>query len=1127
MTQPALLHLPGVTPGTSQWKAETLQMVNWGGFHGYVSVPFAPGATLLTGGSGTGKSTLLDAYLAVMMPSDTPFNGASNDAATGRARGARQRNLLTYLRGKTDTARETGTGELRDQVLRGQDNATWGAVAITFVDDHGAPFTTLRIYYVPRGATTTADVSIKLATIDARLDLRELEPLRGSGFDKRTLGARWPTIDVHPTYSSFSARLFTRLGIGANGDGIKALRLLARIQTGQQIPTVDGLYKTMVLETPATYAAANKAVEHFGALEGAYNEMITAADKARTLARLPELWAEREDASTDERLIDTFGVQREGDTPLLVWRLRAESQLLEKAVADNRAERRSTALRLSKAQEEEGDLKLRVTEIREQQRKHGGDILERLEQEVERLDRAMTETTARRIRFDDRVKPLGLTVTTAEQFISAQVTAERFMAGFDDALAGLEAEQKRVREIAWPIGEQRKETGELITSLRGRRSLVPPRLHEARLAMARAAGLAEADLPFVAELIDIAPDQLPWRDAAEAALYSIARVLLIDERHYDRLSMAIDPLPIRGRYHFEGVELIEHVDVSGVPGHISGKLIYKDSPFSAWVARRLSQDGTDALCVDRPEQLRGHGLRITRSGQTRHGSRGAHGKNLSDPIIGFNNADRIGELEAQLADLDRQFGDLAREEARYRGNETLLRRQRDAHQHILDTDWTSIDVAAIKDQIDDRNATIDRILSSSDILATLAKDLGDAEHDLKEASADVIRASDRKDRLDVLHAELCERQDLVGDDLERIAGDGVVHLTNAQAEYLDIVYAEVAAVGDLNGLPTGIGRLRKRLDADARAARDRASSAEKALCEIFETYQARKEWFDPNRGTSIESYDAYRDDLARITANGLHTLRDEWRRRLADWSGQDLLPLHAAFDIAIEDIEERLVPVNDILADLPFGAHRDRLKILLRRLNSAEVIDFRRELKALSSGITDQLNDEQAEARFSRLRRFIARIRKPDGGIRAAVSRDVYLDVRKHVDITAVRLDATGREVATYAYLGDKSGGETQELVAFIVGAALRFQLGDEDRARPRFAPIFLDEGFVKSDSEFAGRAVNAWKGLGFQLIIGAPLDKVTALEPAMDLVLHVTKSGHGYSHITDLRPSDAIDASR
>ena len=92
--------------------------------------------------------------------------------------------------------------------------------------------------------------------------------------------------------------------------------------------------------------------------------------------------------------------------------------------------------------------------------------------------------------------------------------------------------------------------------------------------------------------------------------------------------------------------------------------------------------------------------------------------------------------------------------------------------------------------------------------------------------------------------------------------------------------------------------------------------------------------------------------------------------------------------------------------------------------------------------------------------------------------------------------------------------------MAFIVGAALRYQLGDEDR-RPRFAPVFLDEGFIKSDSEFAGRSVQAWKKLGFQLIVGAPLDKVTALEPAMRLILTVTKSPKGYSHVTRLRAID------
>jgi uncharacterized protein YPO0396 len=62
-------------------------------------------------------------------------------------------------------------------------------------------------------------------------------------------------------------------------------------------------------------------------------------------------------------------------------------------------------------------------------------------------------------------------------------------------------------------------------------------------------------------------------------------------------------------------------------------------------------------------------------------------------------------------------------------------------------------------------------------------------------------------------------------------------------------------------------------------------------------------------------------------------------------------------------------------------------------------------------------------------------------------------------------------------------------------------------RSRPRFAPVFLDEGFVKADSEFAGRAVQAWRGLGFQLIVGVPLDKVTGLEPHMDELLAITKN--------------------
>ncbi len=108
--------------------------------------------------------------------------------------------------------------------------------------------------------------------------------------------------------------------------------------------------------------------------------------------------------------------------------------------------------------------------------------------------------------------------------------------------------------------------------------------------------------------------------------------------------------------------------------------------------------------------------------------------------------------------------------------------------------------------------------------------------------------------------------------------------------------------------------------------------------------------------------------------------------------------------------------------------------------------------------------------------------------------------------------------MACYDSLGNKSGGETQELVAFILGAALRYRLGTTDGGEPGYATVILDEGFIKADSEFAGRALSAWQGLGFQLVVGAPMDKVSAIEPYVNRVVSVTKKdGRSYTQTFDM----------
>jgi uncharacterized protein YPO0396 len=1142
MTDSPLFHMDGATEGTTQWRAESFQMVNWGGFQGHHQVDFAASATLVSGASGTGKSSLLDAYLALMMPSDTPFNGASNDAGSGRARSIDQRNLMTYLRGKTDSTREADTGAMHDQVLRGADSATWGAVAMTFIDDNQRRFTVLRAYFVPRGATKFADVTMKLATRDGHLDLRDLADVTEARFDKRALKNRFGDLDVFDTYAAFSQTLYTRLGIGANGEGGKALRLLARIQAGQQVKTVDGLYKSMVLEEPATFAAADKAVDHFEDLERSYGAMVTEAQKAKVLERLPDLHREYETATEKADLIDRFGVHRDGDTPFVLWQLLTEHGLLDQAADTNRTSRRENQAGLAAARDAETELKGRVADLQHQQRDNGGDVLAGLANDLDVLAAKRDDVVAERARFNDRISLLGavagtaddaadgsigpVAITSADDFAAAQLAAEGFISGFATAEQALDLERVSLQRTAYPVEEKIRTLKQEHGFLKGRASLVPQHLHNARLMIAEAAGIPAEELPFVAELIDIAPGEDEWRQAAEVTLGSVVRVMLVDENRLAALGRAIDPLHIPVRISFEGVALHAHQSVQPDPRYIAGKLTFKDSPFSRWVQDRVQAPTIDALCVNGPAELAGDGSRVTRSGQIRQGKRGAHGWNKEQrAIIGFSSTVRLAEIDDELALLKASADSLAQQASAKAGEIIALRRLKDAHQHLIDTVWASIDVAAAQAKIGAKEAERERLLAGSDVLrglqdeeARLTTELDAAQklkHDTERAAA----------VLGDEHAAIVDRQDAVNDALERIQADDTVTLSEEHSAHLAAQFAAVGDSADLATFANGVKRLRERLTEQSAQDRETARSARATLIGIFETFQSR--WPDPNIGVGMESYSSYNDILDAVYTLGLFERRQEWKRRLSAWSGQDLVPLVGAFSTSIEEIEDRLRPINDILRTLPFGAGRDRLQITLRRLHRDDNTAFRKELKLLSSGSTEDFTDEQTESRFTRLQAFMNLIRRPDDrgatdagrvAARGDSARDLLLDVRRHVEITAVRTTPDGVEVSTYSSLGGKSGGESQELVAFVVGAALRFQLGDESRTRPRFAPVFLDEGFVKSDSEFAGRAVAAWKGLGFQLIVGSPLDKVTALEPHVDLVLSVTKNTRtGFSYITPL----------
>uniref|UniRef100_UPI00398971DC SbcC/MukB-like Walker B domain-containing protein n=1 Tax=Mycetocola sp. TaxID=1871042 RepID=UPI00398971DC len=538
-------------------------------------------------------------------------------------------------------------------------------------------------------------------------------------------------------------------------------------------------------------------------------------------------------------------------------------------------------------------------------------------------------------------------------------------------------------------------------------------------------------------------------------------------------------------------------------------------PFSRWVQDRVADAAVDHLCVSDTASLDGREPRVTPSGQTRNGDKGAHGESGDGDIIGFSNERRLADIDRLLAELEPPIALVRKRIDQVRARTTDLRLQKEAHVYVQDAVWDGIDYLGIERRISELEDEITRLRAANTILDALQADEERIKPLLKQANRDKVLAQDGLDKLEKRHSDLVTGQDSAQDGVNEIVNAQTATVTEAQQVYLDNLFAGNWDATSLDSFPTNMRALRKRLKEEIESARRGANSATNAMESMFEAYKSR--WTEHNLGSTVASADGYREILDRIQSEGLHERRDRWRREFAAWSSDDLLRLNDAFDTALEDIEDRLEPINRILETLPFGG-KGILQISLRRLQSAELSAFRRGLRELSSGLAHELTDQQVETRFKKLRDFMTRLRVPEGHTKSSTSqRDRYLDVRQHVVITAVCLDENRREIASYDSLGGKSGGETQELVAFIVGSALRYQLGDESRSRPRFAPVFLDEGFVKSDSEFAGRAVRAWQDLGFQLVIGAPLDKVTALEPHMDLLLTVTKNERGYSYVADL----------
>lgn len=1063
-----------------QFRICQLQVYNWGTFSGLHTIPIAESGFLFVGRSGSGKTTLLDAFSALLVePRSIRFNAAAREDD----RRVHDRNWLSYIRGAWAEQKDEGSGEFATQFLRKK--ATWSAVALTYRNPNGKTVVLVQLFWVKGTSAANGEVHRHYMILERPFALRELEPFGKSfALDLRKLKQHVSDAFYSDRFSVYSERFRRLLGI----DNELALKLLHKTQSAKNLGDLNTFLRDFMLDTPATFKAADVLVQEFGELNEAHQAVVVARRQVETLEPARDAWAERE-----AHLVAITGLESllEGIDP---YRTRLRVGLLEKASRDTVAAIEGAQGVVRQGQVHLDNLKLGLRELESAHREAGGDQIERWEEELQRLLSTRAENLARGERVASACRVLEKPVPD-----SAETFAE-LLACARDCVEGWKTNRESLQAAHVALALEREKTQAAfqevlaeVAVLERQPSNMPGHMLALREHIARALSLGEDALPFVGELVEVRPEASAWQGAIERVLHGFALSMLVPERHYSALAKYVNDHHLNGRLVYYRALRPGRMSKEALPlDALPHKLALKAHDHEDWLRQELEHRFA-YRCVESLQQFRQEeGRALTPSGQIRHG-KSRHEKDdrhtIDDRrhwVLGFDNREKLALFKDQAGALGDQLAAVEKEIKDLKGQEQHDSARALHSQDLVNMRWQDVDVAPLVERVQVVERKLHDLRESDEDLKSLGEQVSAQRRKLEVAEEQQMAARAEERRLNEVREGL--RKDLIN--YRAQLADQV--LTDSQQSGLAERYEEEGEGATLKNLDQLSNRVERKLQ---NALKERASR--QLQCEnLIQNHCAafKRQWPQDasDLDVSLASAPEYIAKLQRLEADRLPAFESRFFALLESQSQQNLASLNMHIQQASREILDRMDLVNLSLRDVSFNVGT-YLQIVASNRRTPEVIDFLRDIKeALRHVILE--NKDDAEERFVRLKALVERLGSQETEHRRW--RNAVLDVRLHVEFVGRELNEDHEEVEVYRSGAGKSGGQRQKLATTCLAAALRYQLGGAEDGHPVYAPVVLDEAFDKADNEFTALAMTIFERFGFQMIVATPLKSVMTLEP-------------------------------
>ena len=356
-----------------------------------------------------------------------------------------------------------------------------------------------------------------------------MDQYRDAPFTPAQLKATYPDCLTFPSAEAFHTHIWSAMGLSE-----AACRLLHKIQSADAPSRLDDIFKQGVLGVPEALDLARTTVEDYERYDENFHAMDEKTRRMDTLRGIQQAYGEYAAARGKARAFEPVKPAVDGTVPAVLrdWALaRMRGEVAVQLPAD-RAEQQNSEAEAKLLRRRTEDLRTRLDMIRGQMQGLDGGDLTRLELELDQARRTLEDVQANRTRIKQTFASIGETLPGDEQaWNERRINAVNFKREYNKRDG--ECEEALTAAINARAGAR----GDLerlqrdFDRQRSQRTRISQQMDETRAMLCRATGLTPAELPYVAELMDVNEHEEDWRLAMNVAYAPIAQTILVDKRH--------------------------------------------------------------------------------------------------------------------------------------------------------------------------------------------------------------------------------------------------------------------------------------------------------------------------------------------------------------------------------------------------------------------------------------------------------------------------------------------------------------------------------------------------------------------------------------------------------------------